>query len=80
MPTLLFPESKMAPAEDPTDRAWQDVAMACRALEQAAATATTHERCRQLHERALACLQILVQTQGVISQRWDAVLRKSWER
>ena len=64
------------PVPDTTEHCWNDVAMIARAFEQAAAEATSVDRCRQLHERVLACLQTLNDADDVVRACWDARLAK----
>ena len=79
MTTLTFPTSKITPVEDPTESIWSQVAGFARDFEQAAQEATSVDRCRQLHERLVACLQVLNDADNVVRLSWDMRLAKGWD-
>ena len=67
------------PLFDHTEQAFADVARLLGAFEHAAAAATSPARCRQLHERLLACTPAMMRADDDVRARWEALLAKDWE-
>ena len=60
------------PLQDPTERAFQEVAEVCEDLRSALASAASIGRVRQLHARTVACLEMLTAVEEELIDVLDA--------
>ena len=73
MRTLTFPDSRLSPAEDPTERWIYDITLVAKSFEGEIARTTNFDRLAQLRQRLALAVLILTDVEDLASKRGDAL-------